>query len=121
MSTIETLDLVIDYPLFVDTNFIDSFEPAVGPGWIPLVKEMMDELRAMTQKYSEQPKFSDIREKWGKLDLLVQSGNDDIFSLFDKYTAISEHVCAVCGSYGDRPMIGRKALRPLCRRCGNHD
>ncbi len=121
MTTSETLDLCIDYPLFVDTNFLDCFEPAVGPGWIQLIKEMLDELRAMTHGYSEQPQFNDIREKWGKLDVLVHAGNDQIFQLFEKYTTISEHVCAECGSYGDRPMKGRNAIRPLCRGCGNYD
>ncbi|TMV02583.1 hypothetical protein FGK63_20360 [Ruegeria sediminis] len=117
--TTETLDLCVDYPLFVNTDTITSFVPSVGPGWVPLVREMLDELRVMTQDYPTQPHFTDIKEKFGKLDAHTDVGNEEIYDLFDKYNEISEHVCALCGNYSDRNTEGYELCQPICRSCIN--
>lgn len=93
------------------------FVPAVGPGWVGPVSEMMDELDE-ARRYQKEPLWiEDIREEGGALDVLVSWCTPEIQTIIDRYTDRSVLVCKSCGSEGDRPHSGIHAARGLCWSC----
>lgn len=61
-------------------------------------------------------KISDMREKWGRLDLFFNNSNDKIDDVIDKYVELSKKTCFKCGCECEMRNLGGW-LVPACDEC----
>ena len=110
----------------LDDNGI-PYTMLLGNGWDKLILLFSEELLPIYNKMSEESKkeffITDIKEKWGLLDISLSCYNDEIIDLISKYEHLSKFVCPVCGSvklhfdksepYYYKNSFGSK----LCKKC----
>jgi hypothetical protein len=75
---------------------VDSRYLEVDEGWLPLIKEMIDELLAA----GWDRKLAQSKEKFGGLRFYIGSANDDLHTIVAKYERKSYDVCEKCGKEG---------------------
>jgi hypothetical protein len=75
---------------------VDSRYLGVGEGWLPLIKEMIDELLAA----GWDRKLAQSKEKFGGLRFYIPSANDELHTIISKYERKSYDVCEKCGKEG---------------------
>lgn len=94
----------------------------VGPGWWPMLDDLLSEARKVAPDVTHEEK-----EKYGLCDLFLwsKSQQDDLYDISVKAEEQSVHICEFCGRPGrlrtDRPWFqtlcdGCDALKPLERR-----
>lgn len=87
-------------------------QQSVGPGWGPLVKELMTALA----REGWDGHLYQIKEKFGGLRFYTGSLTDSQQLLVDQAEATSRRTCEICGSPGEvRDSHGW--LRALCHGC----
>ena len=86
--------------------------PEVGNGWLPIIKQLADDIDALNIPY----RVVQVKEKFGELrfyfDCSVEGGYDQIEKLVDAATDESRMTCEVCGAPG-KPR-GGGWIRTLC-------
>jgi hypothetical protein len=88
----------------------------LGPGWVPLVGEMLDGLLALPQR--EQPPIKYIRTLGGALDVSWGGDSPEADSIIASATAESVHLCEYCGARGRlQKTAGQERI--LCRTHGD--
>lgn len=70
----------------------------VGPGWHGLLEVA----------YAAKPEgveVTDVKEKYGRLDIFIGAGPDDYFDLLHEIWRTSGYICEVCGKAGHQRRI----------------
>jgi hypothetical protein len=75
---------------------VDSRYLGVGDGWLPLIKEMIDELLAA----GWDKRLHQSKEKFGGLRFYIDSPNDGLHHIIAKYERKSYDICEKCGKEG---------------------
>ena len=83
----------------------------VGPGWLPLIETLIQELIAVGWDRDCQQ----IKEKFGGLRFYIGAGNDEIHAIISRYESLSYKTCEECGFPGKRTSGGW--IKTLCKDC----
>jgi len=83
-------------------NNLMAFGFEVGPGWVPLVAELMDKIQDLVD---DNPKYADlevvqVKEKYGELRVYTNSDFDEVEELINEYSERLDTVCDRCGEPG---------------------
>lgn len=80
--------------------------------------ELCEELRIalIEENYLDKFRFSQIKEKYGRLCLYNFGASERVHAILRKYEKLSETVCIVCGAPATR--ITRGWISPFCDNCG---
>lgn len=124
---IKTTWINIRFPFFAPRNnrtnkiawdafFTQSYWWSIPTGWrnafgINLAKDFKKAIRHSGQRIF----FMHIKQKFGILDITLNSYTDEIFKLISKYIKISFKTCIDCGGKAEGQT--RPWILPLCRRC----
>lgn len=74
----------------------DSYFMSVGPGWYPLIKELIEDLIAL----GWDKQVTQVKEKYGTLRFYINGGTDEIHDRIEKAEADSAHICEETGKPG---------------------
>lgn len=78
-----------------------------------LSKELKKQLKKDNQLHTF--RFSEIKEKYGSLNIYTSGCSEECWKLFDKYENISRNICINCGRYTEFETKGY--VIPLCAEC----
>ncbi len=94
-----------------------TFYDLIPEGWRKAFgKQMLKELKIAWIKTGKSPfYFTDIKEKWGKLEAYTCGANEEIEAVLEKYNKLSQDYCLVCGSKAEYKTQGY--ISYLCERC----
>ena len=81
-------------------------------GWLALVKELDESLAKIVPDY----KLAQAKEKFGGLRYYIDMGNDEAFSLIERYEKLSTQTCMVCGAPG-KPRSSHGWMSAECDKC----
>lgn len=84
-------------------------------GWYDIGLEMIEQCEAIDPEYT----IYDMKEKWGHLDVISNSGNYEIAAIEEEYWKKSAEVCAHCGKPATMRTINGWIL-PMCGDCMRH-
>lgn len=62
--------------------------------------------------------FEQVKEKFGRLVMYVNTMDQDIHNILDKYSVLSENICINCGK-PDVHMLNMCWISPFCKECYN--
>ena len=68
----------------------------IGPGWVPLVEELMTKLKGAGWN----GEIGQVKEKFGGLRFYIYDGNPAVWDLINKYETKSYTICEDCGLPG---------------------
>jgi hypothetical protein len=97
----------------VDADTADFFRRRVPDGWLGLVLELHEALRAVDPDIS----YADIKPKWGELRVYLSADNERALQLAREATRRSRTICEVCGAAGTLHKSPWGWHRTLCGRC----
>lgn len=86
----------------------------VGDGWLPLVKELIDDLI----KLGWNRELCDIKEKFGGLRFYINGSTDEIIDRIIKAENDSYKICELCGNAGKLRKDGW--YKTLCDECNTN-
>lgn len=92
-------------------------------GWVKAFGEMMcEELDGVLKALGIKDKFYllQVKEKWGSMTIYYSPCYEEIDRVIDKYSLLSENICAHCGAV-DVPMTTDGWCLPLCKKCFDND
>ena len=110
-------------------DYDDLFEPLLwyvkatsmahvrcGPGWLPLIKGLLANLRLVAQEDGLKLRIQQIEEMYGQLRVSVDGGNTRVWDLLMRAEAASGQICEGCGAPS---AVARRGgtLTTLCRVC----
>ena len=78
-----------------------------------ILEELNAEIKRSNLRYF---RIVDMKEKWGRLQIDASGFNDEILHIIDKYEALSQNICAVCGK-PDVFVTNDGWIYPLCYEC----
>lgn len=95
---------------------------AVEPGWNKAfgkqyLKELKQQLIKDKMLYSF--RITQIKEKWGRLQLYCYKASEDVYKIIDKYENLSWDYCIKCGK--PAKYISKGWISPYCEDCVNKD
>lgn len=96
---------------------IEELRYQIPDGWLKTLGEMLvDEVNAADASTY----VFDAKEKYGSLRIeFINNGDyDTVYRIIDKYSVISQHVCAICGK-PDVKITHSGWIYPLCKKCYN--
>lgn len=121
-AKIQILDWIEKYP-YQWIHFLPKYSwyGAIPYGWrkcfgMQLVKEIATALKDVGgRKAMKNMQITDIKEKWGSLQIYTSGCPDDVHKIIEKYEYISFRTCMNCG----RPAYGVTSgwVKPLCEEC----
>ena len=82
-------------------------------GWLELIKNCIDE--CISAGWDKQ--ICQIKEKFGGLRFYINSGNDEVFNIIEKYQKLSYETCEMCGSTENVELRNGSWIRTLCDDC----
>ena len=85
---------------------LDRYQSMVGPGWAPLVEQ------ALAFCLKRGIIITDIKEKYGALDIFTDYYDDDVAEMIDSLYVASRHMCEKCGKPGKPRPTGW--IKTLC-------
>lgn len=80
-----------DRPPITDSSYFD-----VGDGWLPLLKELIEDLIEL----GWDKETTQVKEKFGGLRFYINSGSKEIHDRILKAEKDSYHICEKCGQEG---------------------
>ncbi len=87
-------------------------EPAIGPGWYPLLLE----LTATLAKVAPAARYTFIKQKCGSMSVSITRGNDAAWDAIAEAETRSLSICECCGEPGG--LLARMGwYRTLCPGC----
>ena len=91
---------------------------AIPKGWrdafgIELCKELKKSLKKSKSLYSIQ--ITDVKEKWGCLNISFSSYPEDLIDILQKYEDLSRKTCILCGK--PAKFITTNWISPYCEQC----
>ncbi len=94
-----------------------------GDGWYDIIYNASVEIEAIAERMKDQgiednllPAASQIKEKFGTLQIYVHNATEEIDEIIDKAEALSEVTCERCGHPGKLVAQGGWNTT-LCQRC----
>lgn len=78
-----------------------------------MLEELNDEIKRSNLRGF---RIVNMKEKWGMLQVDASGFNDEILHIIDKYEALSQNICAVCGK-PDVFVTNDGWIYPLCYKC----
>lgn len=122
-------ELVEEYPFLLPRNvWTDELDKdydysytlldCVPDGWVDLFLQMCEDLKKqlIEDNFLENFRFTQIKEKWGKLQLYNLGCSKKANRILDNYTYISQFVCYRCGKPAKLYDILHYTL-PYCKDC----
>lgn len=96
---------------------------AVEPGWNKAFgKQFLKELKQqlIKNKMLYKWRITDIKEKWGRLQLYCNYGSKELYQIIHKYERLSWDYCIRCGKPTE--VISTGWISPYCKECAekNH-
>ena len=96
---------------------------AVEPGWNKAFgKQFLKELKQqlIKDKMLYKWRITDIKEKWGRLQLYCNYGSKELYQIIRKYENLSWNYCIYCGKPTE--VISTGWISPYCKECAekNH-
>ena len=86
-------------------------------GWFDLMFQLCEELEELAVKENVNlPKIAQVKEKFGKLRIYLDSGTDTMHNRVSEFEKISGFVCEICGGVG-KQMTENSWIKT---RCSNH-
>jgi hypothetical protein len=76
---------------------LDSKRFGIGEGWLPILKDMIDEL--IEKGWDKQ--IRQIKEKFGGLRVYISDTNNELQDIINKYEIKSHEFCEECGEAGE--------------------
>lgn len=92
-------------------------------GWVKAFGEMMcEELDQVLIKNHMKDDFYifQLKEKWGRMEMYHNHCTDEISRVIDKYSTLSENICAFCGR-PDTIVTTDGWVIPMCQKCFDDD
>lgn len=98
-----------------DYSYIRSCE--IPDGWNRLFLQLCEDIREPLIKvdYLEKFRFSQIKEKYGRLECYTFGESDEVHDILSKYRAMSKHVCNQCGKPAE--YMTTDYILPFCSDC----
>lgn len=112
----------------MNTSF-ELFGAECDSGWYQLILpiiEYINEYNANIDKQGNKdntesisPKivFTQIKEKWGKLDISLNFGTAELWDMIEKAEEDSYNVCEICGSRDDVGCKESEWIKTICHKC----
>jgi len=104
MSPENTQKLIDIYPeLFTDipnNRPMHLFGFECGDGWFPMLKDLISNIKTISEKKQFQPKACQVKEKYGALRFYLESYTDDLDQLIQDAEEASEKICENCSKPG---------------------
>ena len=119
------------YPFLMPMNRFDNSKPKdyhyqyteadlIPKGWRKAFGDLLfEDIMNALKKDNINPKdfyFTDIKEKWGSLNMYASNYGENVDHVLEDYRVISEHICMSCGKL-DVPLTSFGWVMPLCMRC----
>lgn len=101
-------------PTFENNLMVFGF--MCGPGWYPLIYELLDKLQDIVDEQKLDIEVVEIKEKYGGLRVYLSSYTDEIEALTEEYKERSYTICENCGDPGSLRVI-RGWYQTLCDEC----
>lgn len=108
------------YPTFFRELYGDPAQTGLalgiecGDGWHNLICLICEQIKELNP--SDEFRFTQIKEKLGKLRIYTNGGNDAIYQLLDAVEAESATICQDCGLENSEGI-----WKAICQRCSeNH-
>lgn len=95
----------------MDRQLSNARMGGVGNGWVPILEEMFDKLKAIGWEGD----VSQIKEKFGILRIYLTEETDEVEEIVREAEDKSAKVCEFCGSPGT--LGGEYWLKTLCPEC----
>lgn len=89
-----------------------------GDGWYELLKDLITEIKKLSEKENFIPKVVQVKEKYGALRFMLESYTDALSDLIYDAEGRSESVCENCGNAGKITNIGGW-YQCRCQECLN--
>ena len=89
-----------------------SGQSFIPPGWRNLVRLLDREIAEIHPDYA----LTQVKSKYGSLRYYVPLGNEEVQNIINKYSALSENTCEVCG----QPAKKYSDTRWIITRCESH-
>lgn len=99
---------------------IDAYDEILE-GWQTAFGEMLlKDLDTVikTKNLQDEFVFEQVKEKFGQLVMYVNTADQDVHRVLDKYYTLSANICAHCGK-PDVSMLRMNWIIPLCEDCYN--
>ena len=130
MTQEEIKKLVERYPYLLPRNVFSGEVPKdydytyirgiweIPKGWNKLFLQMCEDIRQplIDAKYIDEFMFSQIKEKWGRLECYHFGAPEVVHEIIDKYSVMSSYVCTRCGK--PATCETQNWVEPLCDNCG---
>lgn len=82
--------------------------------------QMCNEIKQSLKRHNYRDfHITDIKEKWGSLDIFVSACPKEVSDIINKYEYISSHTCIECGRIATRRSQGY--ILPYCDHCGKEN
>lgn len=91
-----------------------------GPGWHELIIKMIEDIDLIYKKNhadASEFKINEIKEKYGRLQVYVESKLQDVYSLILQVENRSETVCSECGALSGGLYKNGDWFETLCAKC----
>lgn len=85
-------------------------------GWYKLIRNLCHKIYKCCNKNNyEIPTVIQVKEKYGSLRFYINSGDEKIYNIIDKYENKSFKICEICGKRGRQ---GRRGwwIKTLCKK-----
>lgn len=98
----------------------DAYDDILGGWQIAFGEMLLEELDAAIKKHKLEDTFifEQVKEKFGRLVMYINTGNQEIHDIINKYGLLSENICATCGK-PDIAMLNMSYIIPMCEDCYN--
>lgn len=89
----------------------------IPSGWADLCAEAIDKISsvAYAQDLHNDLKILEVKEKFGKLCIYLNTYNEELEKIIKEYADKSEHTCARCGKQAT--MLTTMWIMPYCEDC----
>lgn len=105
-------EIIQKYPKLFGESLI-CFE--CGEGWFKLLDELFEKINVIVEKENfEDFRILQVKEKFGRLQIFINYGNDEIYNLINDATEKSTKMCELCGKPGTLTREGW--FRVLCKQ-----
>jgi len=82
-----------------------------GDGWFELIRRLSSSLCVLTALSGDDILVVQVKEKYGRLRVYVDGGNEATEHLIDAAENESEYICDLCGATGSISVAGWRSTR----------
>lgn len=88
-----------------------------GNGWFDLIRRLSFSLSALTALAADDILVVQVKEKYGRLRVYVDGGNEEAQDLIDAAEEESQYICDLCGAAGSLSVTGWRSTRCAAHSC----